>query len=893
MAGDNKAKILRDAEKFVLQGKIPQAINEYLKIVKTDPNDILTLNTIGDLYLRQGKMSEANKYFTQVAESYTRNNFLLKAIAVYKKILVNDAENLDINLTLASLYAKQGLQLNARTQYELVADICAKQGKKKESREAFERVVELDPVNAPVQLKLAEIYLAEKMPDRAHSSFVGAARAQARANDFRAAVASYRRAMQINPIHTDAMRGFLDAALELGDVTPALEQLKESTSQVPDDLDFREMLGRAYIAAGEFESALEALQIVAARDESRYEIFFELAKNMISAGQHDGAALSLDTVRGAIIDQRDTDRAEEIYRLILQAAPDNLLAIKNLAEIYSITNQQSEYLQTLDKLADVYYHKNQFREALEPLERILEVTPESEKHVNLHREAFFKAFPDAHYQAPVAPPPAGKPAAGELAELKAELGLGPAPKAGAEEGAGSLVEVDLMINYGMREKALGLLLAMCNADPNDKEVRSRLINLFRDSGQNSKAGEECLALSALYRKENNLDAAQRYLEEARRLAPELASETAQAAMGQGAGFALTQASKTPTPEEIELDLSGELSEIFFKEPEPGTIEEVAPASEVESVNVESLKVSAPKKLTSENVHAELQEVDFYIQLGFLEEARNKLDEISAVFPEHPEVTERMRQLEEARAQQSPGAEVAIPLGGGTESAPETAKVKEDDVLGSVKFDLELENVEKAYASESQSPEPIALGGAESYVPDQLSEVLGPPAEEPSVPGKRAGPVTSPTAARLPKLLDDVAALSEEVLAKEDFETHFNTGIAYREMALLDDAIREFQIAIRKTHPSSGVREAIRCCGMLSTCYLEKGMPQSTIEWCETGLNFEDIQPHEAMALRYDLGIAYSQNGELKKAMECFNFIAEIDPRYRDVPQRVEKLRGLS
>jgi len=117
VAADSKAKLLQDAERYVLQGKIQQAISEYLKIVQLDPNDVLILNTVGDLYLRQRNSVEANKYFSQVAENYVQNNFFLKAIAVYKKILSANPSSLDINLMMASLYAKQGLSIDARNQY--------------------------------------------------------------------------------------------------------------------------------------------------------------------------------------------------------------------------------------------------------------------------------------------------------------------------------------------------------------------------------------------------------------------------------------------------------------------------------------------------------------------------------------------------------------------------------------------------------------------------------------------------------------------------------------------------------------------------------------------------------------------------------------------------------
>ncbi len=128
MAADSKAKFLQEAEKYVLHGKVPQAIGEYLKIVKLDPNDVLILNTIGDLYLRQKQISEANKYFSRVAENYVRNNFFLKALAVYKKILSADPNNLEINSTMASLYAKQGLSIDARNQYLKIVALLENRG---------------------------------------------------------------------------------------------------------------------------------------------------------------------------------------------------------------------------------------------------------------------------------------------------------------------------------------------------------------------------------------------------------------------------------------------------------------------------------------------------------------------------------------------------------------------------------------------------------------------------------------------------------------------------------------------------------------------------------------------------------------------------------------------
>jgi tetratricopeptide (TPR) repeat protein len=148
-------------------------------------------------------------------------------------------------------------------------------------------------------------------------------------------------------------------------------------------------------------------------------------------------------------------------------------------------------------------------------------------------------------------------------------------------------------------------------------------------------------------------------------------------------------------------------------------------------------------------------------------------------------------------------------------------------------------------------------------------------------------------ANSPELLDEVNAISDEEIAKEDFETHFNLGIAYREMDLLDDAIKEFQIAFKTLDPTRSPKEVVRCCGMLSTCFLEKGMPQSTIRWCQTGLSMPEISQHESIALRYDMGVAFSELAEYRHALECFSKIFGMDPGFRDVAQKIDSLRGRS
>lgn len=74
----NKAKVLKSAEKYVIQGKISHAIAEYQKLIKEDPTDLPLVNTLGDLYVRIGNVSEAVKCFTRLAESYDNGGFVVR-----------------------------------------------------------------------------------------------------------------------------------------------------------------------------------------------------------------------------------------------------------------------------------------------------------------------------------------------------------------------------------------------------------------------------------------------------------------------------------------------------------------------------------------------------------------------------------------------------------------------------------------------------------------------------------------------------------------------------------------------------------------------------------------------------------------------------------------------
>lgn len=125
----------------------------------------------------------------------------------------------------------------------------------------------------------------------------------------------------------------------------------------------------------------------------------------------------------------------------------------------------------------------------------------------------------------------------------------------------------------------------------------------------------------------------------------------------------------------------------------------------------------------------------------------------------------------------------------------------------------------------------------------------------------------------------------EQLDEKDFETHYNLGIAYKEMDLYEEAIQEFRLA---AHDPA---RALTCANLLGLCYLAKGEPDAAVRELRTGLEFRG-HPREAyLGLRYDLGVVYETQGDLGRALEMFETLQAENPRFRDVQGRVTDVRA--
>ncbi len=133
------------------------------------------------------------------------------------------------------------------------------------------------------------------------------------------------------------------------------------------------------------------------------------------------------------------------------------------------------------------------------------------------------------------------------------------------------------------------------------------------------------------------------------------------------------------------------------------------------------------------------------------------------------------------------------------------------------------------------------------------------------------------------MLNQFKAKVAENIGEEDTASHYDLGIAYKEMGLLDEAIAEFQIAARN------LDYRLRAIEMLGVCFLEKqeyGIGLKVLYRAAQG----QYRDEELIGIFYNMGLAFQALGEGQRALESFERVMGCDMNFADVAQRVAALR---
>ena len=920
----NKAKAMQEAEKLVGQGKIAQAIKQYNFILEKDPADVSLLNNIGDLHFRDKNVPEALKHFHKLADAFVRDGFTVKAIAMYKKISKIDPNIVEPFNKLAELYTLQGLGREAREQYAQAVEFYRKKNQPDKALDIFRKIVALDPENKTFRLRLAEFAEQLGRKEEAASAYLELAEIAFRGGDIVGGEPALKKALELGGKSSQTC--LLEARLALSKQEYGqVEKILDSTPGVKTSAAGRQILLEAYLAAQKLELAEKLVVDVFRANLADFSPVASFSTLCARTGNVDAAVKLLGEVADALIDRKETGPMMEILRQVWAKNPDHLATLELIHRISKETADEFALPEVLGALGRAYEKSGALEKAEGVYRELVGRTPGNEEYQRLLKGVLQKQGKEVEAPSP-------EVLAGVAMEIPPEVEAAPVPPAAEAEQAEMVKEAlensDLFSRYGLMDKAVGELEKVLAVYAEQADIHRRILEICHRS-QPVRAGQAAEALAKIYTTQGDLAGAKKYQELATQLAtgvpsaevPPMAEEAPPPApppvsMEFDLAEVFPVSAPKEAPAEVPLDLSAPVSA-----PPP-----VAPPEGVElSADMEALLAGpetpvVEKEFAPFNYDEARVEIDFYLDQGLLDEARSAVQALEEKSPGNSYVAELRQRVEaQAGAPAAAPAEVAAPPAAepteaaagewelpSTFAGPTPAEVVPEVPLAPVEAVVPPPVVEPpppppppeaaAVAAGPPSAEAPAAGGdfLGSLVGDLEAGLEGfgertpPPSAQPTAqaqpaPGAASGGAAASFFSGLLEELGEGAAGSE---AEEDPEKHYNLGVAFREMGLLDEAIGEFQKVVKGTQKDKSPPNFLQACSLLAVCFTDKGMPALAVKWYKRALELPDLDEESTLALEYDLGVAYEQAGDTRNALERFSEVYSQNIDYRDVAEKI-------
>jgi tetratricopeptide (TPR) repeat protein len=841
----DRERTLAAAQKYVEKKRYDRAAVEYQRILQEEPNDARILLKLGDVQSKMEAYADAVATYDRVGKSYAAQGFALKAIAVFKQIreiITKQVPQLEeryahVTPRLAELYQQLGLTSDALAALDEVATRLQRQNRDVEAIEVFRKLVELDPTNPLPHLRLAEALSRAKDIDGAVVEF-GVATGQltqlGRRDD---ALKVLERLLHHR---ADAPHARMAAELYLArgggtDGMQALSKLQICFQADPRDLNTLGLLARAFTQIGQAAKAIEVQKEMAriARDGGQHVLFGELVTKLTKLAPND----------------------EGVQQLAANATASSLPPRPELPSAEARPGSES-YEDVGD--SDI--------EAVEGTSE--EIGPEAGDTGGLYAEGR-GGLVDEISEIPTAVGPSVQ-IAGILAD------------AGAQRQ-----ERD----YGGAISALRLGL---NVAPKSLELRQMLADCLLEADRQDEAVVEMIHIAEVLVEGLDGEAAARTLQDALALDPENALATR---MLSDLGYELVEEPGSVTNIQDDSDAGSMRSRAASQDPdaplpsydleeigpddvtvrsqsdpgsgqpraasggfgqrasldgiddpfldgaplpsfplEPG-VEGGGPSGEAPTMQTE--RPPPPDSSSSRGIpelESALEEADFFASRGLFDDARTILEEQLARLPNHPLVRDRIAELDVQERS----------VRGGSGTRPSPAATSTQDNAFDIAESLNSLELEKAPAA---GP---AAGGAEQV---DVEEVFA-------------------------KFKAGVA----RQIGADDAQSHYDLGVAYKEMGLLDDAIREFETAAR-----DGKRACV-CQSMIGMIEIERGNLNEAIQAFTAGLQVPDRTKEQEATLSYETGAAYEAKKLNKQALDYFQRAARLAPTFRDVQERIRRLQ---
>ena len=771
--GFDKNKTTQTAERYLAQGRISAAINQYKSIVDNDSSEVNTQNMLGDLYIKTDDRKAAIECYKQAAECYNLNGFEKKAIAVYNKIHRLEPNSIDISIKLAELYQVRGSLAEAREHYEKVASAYENKGDKVEALTIWEKLADIAPKNTEIYIKIADFYWNNNQKEEASTAYIEAGVRLAENEKHEEAVAAFAKALEVVPEDIVAVRGYVGSQMSLGYPEEAIKILDEIYSHNPNNADVVFLLVDCYLDMEEEGKAEVVLVDLIANEPKAYAKLLDIVDFHLKHDDLESTVRILSMISEQLLVSQKPDRLLDLLNEIAARNPEQIQALRMLVRYHTWHKNEKDLRRVLDHLLEAASYLKSIEDERYAITQLLLLSPREDKYIS---------------------------------RLKKINGV--------------------------------------DTEDGDKKKRSSVPTFEAFSGLLT-GNDETL------------------------------SETAQEyTVDEPAEITLTEADLQPVRDEE----------------------------------------SAEKK--GLDIDEQIENLRFYIDQGYVEIAEQtikELDEEHGEREEFDEIRENLAEYRKTTPSETDSDEQAV---SGEELSDEQAAIEDQDeeslISGNQGATVDEYVIENASGEELESP---ADKSADDQVEEEEPEEIEPQAEteiksvseakteteavslenaeelDATVPEEgEAEPETDETLAVEKEEAVEEVISSETVESDEEYENHYHHAVAYKEMGLLGDAIREFQSAIDCIDPNDGSERFLQCCTLLGHCYIEQNSPADAIKWFDQAFKVEGLDENEKTALNYELGNAYAQDCNFQKAVALFETVQSEDADYRDVGERLEECR---
>ena len=157
-----------------------------------------------------------------------------------------------------------------------------------------------------------------------------------------------------------------------------------------------------------------------------------------------------------------------------------------------------------------------------------------------------------------------------------------------------------------------------------------------------------------------------------------------------------------------------------------------------------------------------------------------------------------------------------------------------------------------------------------------------------VPETKRAPAPTPQPVHASAPLDAVFESLREQVATGDADEdvageQFQLGLTYRQMGMLDDAIKALEVAVRS--PQFRFEAGL----ILGRMCQEQGVSDKAVSWLELASQVPAPTVEDSRALMYELGEVLEAVGETARALAVFRELQADAGAYRDVGTRVDRL----